>query len=64
MSYYAVMTLMWRWCRAVGWTDWNLVLNPDGGPNHLKNLCDANIIVDVEETRGLGKLIMQAGRTR
>jgi hypothetical protein len=36
------------------------VLNPDGGPNHLKNLCDANIIVDVEEKRGLGKLIMQA----
>ena len=33
---------------AVGWTDWNLVLSPSGGPNHLKNLCDANIIADPE----------------
>ena len=45
---------------AVGWTDWNLVLSTSGGPNHLKNLCDANIIIDPEETMGLGKLIMQA----
>jgi len=45
---------------AVGWTDWNLVLSTAGGPNHLQNLCDANIIVDPKETRGLGKLIMQA----
>ena len=26
---------------AIGWTDWNLVLGTDGGPNHLKNLCAA-----------------------
>jgi len=45
---------------AVGWTDWNLVLGTDGGPNHLGNLCDANIIADPHETNGLGKLIMQA----
>jgi hypothetical protein len=29
---------------AEGWTDWNLVLNPQGGPNHLNNFCDAPII--------------------
>lgn len=45
---------------SVGWTDWNLVLGTDGGPNHLGNLCDANIIADPQETIGLGKLIMQA----
>ena len=45
---------------AVGWTDWNLVLSTAGGPNHLKNLCDANIILDPKEELGMGKLIMQA----
>ena len=46
---------------AVGWTDWNLVLDVSGGPNHLKNLCDANIIVDVDNQTGHGQpLIMQA----
>jgi len=45
---------------SVGWTDWNLVLGTDGGPNHEGNLCDANIIADPQETLGLGKLVMQA----
>ena len=46
---------------AVGWTDWNLVLNTAGGPNHLKNLCDANIIVDPEHHLGTDDaLILQA----
>lgn len=45
---------------SVGWTDWNLVLGTDGGPNHEGNLCDANIIADPLETLGLGKLVMQA----
>ena len=46
---------------AVGWTDWNLVLSTSGGPNHLKNLCDANIIVDPDNTVGHGDpLILQA----
>jgi len=31
---------------AEGWTDWNIVLNREGGPNHLNNLCDAPIIAD------------------
>jgi len=45
---------------AVGWTDWNLILSPSGGPNHLKNMCDANIIADPSQTMKLGTLIMQA----
>lgn len=30
----------------VGWVDWNLVLDENGGPNHVGNLCSAPIIVD------------------
>jgi len=29
---------------AVGWTDWNILLNQQGGPNHLNNYCDAPIM--------------------
>lgn len=29
-----------------GWTDWNLALNQDGGPNWVKNFVDSPIIVD------------------
>ncbi|WP_044339163.1 glycoside hydrolase family 30 protein [Rossellomorea aquimaris] len=28
------------------WIDWNLVLNEEGGPNHVGNYCDAPVIVD------------------
>jgi glucosylceramidase len=31
---------------AVGWVDWNMVLDMRGGPNHLSNFCDAPIIAD------------------
>jgi glucosylceramidase len=31
-----------------GWIDWNLVLNEEGGPNHVGNYCDAPIIVDTK----------------
>lgn len=31
---------------AVGWTDWNLVLDTNGGPNWVNNVVDAPIIVD------------------
>lgn len=30
----------------VGWTDWNIVLDERGGPNHVGNFCDAPIIAD------------------
>jgi glucosylceramidase len=29
-----------------GWVDWNIVLNKDGGPNHLGNFCGAPIMID------------------
>jgi len=30
----------------VAWTDWNIVLDEKGGPNHVGNYCDAPIIAD------------------
>ncbi len=33
-----------RWAR--GWTDWNLLLNQEGGPNHVGNFCSAPITAD------------------
>mmetsp|Transcript_134522 Transcript_134522/g.335627 ORF Transcript_134522/g.335627 Transcript_134522/m.335627 type:complete len:498 (+) Transcript_134522:105-1598(+) len=30
---------------ATGWIDWNLLLNQDGGPNHVDNVCDAAMLV-------------------
>jgi glucosylceramidase len=31
---------------AVGWTDWNVLLDEKGGPNHVQNYCFAPIIGD------------------
>jgi glucosylceramidase len=31
---------------AVGWIDWNMVLDETGGPNHVGNYCSAPIIAD------------------
>ncbi len=31
---------------AVGWTDWNILLNEQGGPNHAGNFCFAPVIAD------------------
>lgn len=45
---------------AVGAIDWNLLLDEKGGPNHRQNLCDANLIADLTEVNGLGKLFRQA----
>ena len=33
-----------RWTE--GWIDWNLLLNLEGGPNHVGNLCSAPLLVD------------------
>jgi glucosylceramidase len=38
---------------AVGWTDWNILLDETGGPNHVGNFCFAPIIGDTKA----GKLI-------
>lgn len=32
----------------VGWTDWNLALDQNGGPNWVKNFVDSPIIVDAQ----------------
>jgi len=31
-----------------GWIDWNIVLDKDGGPNHVGNFCGAPIMIDVD----------------
>jgi glucosylceramidase len=33
---------------AEGWTDWNVLLNEEGGPNHVQNFCFAPIIADTQ----------------
>jgi glucosylceramidase len=33
-----------HWC--CGWTDWNVLLNDQGGPNHVGNYCAAPVIAD------------------
>jgi len=33
---------------SIGWTDWNLLLDITGGPNHLNNFCDAGLMIDIE----------------
>jgi glucosylceramidase len=37
----------------VGWTDWNLLLDQNGGPNHVRNFCLAPVHADTRT----GKLI-------
>ncbi len=36
-----------RW--TVGWIDWNLLLNEQGGPNHVGNFCSAPILIDDQQ---------------
>jgi glucosylceramidase len=35
-----------RW--TAGWIDWNLLLDEQGGPNHVGNCCSAPILVDTQ----------------
>lgn len=35
-----------RW--TVAWTDWNLILDEQGGPNHVGNYCSAPVLVDTQ----------------
>lgn len=37
---------------AAGWTDWNLLLDEIGGPNHVHNYCDAPILADTRGSPG------------
>lgn len=34
---------------AVGWTDWNILLDERGGPNHVSNFCFAPVHADTQE---------------
>ena len=36
---------------AVGWTDWNILLDETGGPNHVGNLCFAPVHADTRTGR-------------
>lgn len=36
---------------AVGWIDWNLLLNEHGGPNHVANFCSAPLLADTAQDR-------------
>ena len=38
-----------RW--TVGWIDWNLLLNDQGGPNHVGNYCSAPLLADTAHDR-------------
>ena len=38
-----------RW--TVGWIDWNLLLDENGGPNHVGNYCSAPILADTRNDR-------------
>ncbi len=40
-------------CGTVAWTDWNILLDTNGGPNHVGNFCFAPVHADVST----GKLI-------
>jgi glucosylceramidase len=35
-----------RW--TVGWIDWNLLLDAQGGPNHVGNFCSAPVLADAQ----------------
>ena len=35
----------------VGWTDWNILLNEKGGPNHVQNFCFAPIHADTQNNK-------------
>jgi len=34
---------------SVGWIDWNLLLDENGGPNHVDNVCDAAMMANVSK---------------
>jgi glucosylceramidase len=38
-----------RW--TVGWIDWNLLLDTQGGPNHVGNFCSAPLLADTASDR-------------
>ena len=49
---HAMINDLNRW--TVGWVDWNLVLNEEGGPNHVGNFCSAPVIADTRDCSRAG----------
>jgi len=47
-----------RW--TVGWLDWNLLLETDGGPNHVGNMCSAPVLADAMATANDHELLHQS----
>ena len=45
----AIISDLNRW--SLGWVDWNLVLDEQGGPNHANNFCGAPIIADTKNDK-------------
>jgi glucosylceramidase len=35
-------------CGTAGWTDWNILLDEQGGPNHVNNFCFAPLHADTK----------------
>ena len=46
---HALINDLNRW--STGWVDWNLLLNEQGGPNHVGNFCSAPLIADTRTGR-------------
>jgi glucosylceramidase len=36
-------------CGTVGWTDWNILVDENGGPNHVGNFCFAPVVADTKK---------------
>jgi glucosylceramidase len=34
---------------SIGWIDWNLLLDENGGPNHVDNVCDAAMMANLSK---------------
>jgi glucosylceramidase len=47
-AYYAKAIIRDLNAGAVAWTDWNIFLNQNGGPNHKGNFCFAPVHVNTE----------------
>mmetsp|Transcript_17249 Transcript_17249/g.38189 ORF Transcript_17249/g.38189 Transcript_17249/m.38189 type:complete len:803 (-) Transcript_17249:25-2433(-) len=40
-----------------GWIEWNMMLDPFGGPNHVENFCDAPLVAVPHRAEGLSDFI-------
>lgn len=40
-----------------GWIEWNMMLDPFGGPNHVENFCDAPLVAVPHRAEGLSDFV-------